>query len=117
MQAKSLRFGRGFTVVLGNRRVQAAQMVIAPGHSEGGPNNRHRGCDQWLFVVAGSGVALVKHRRIHLKGGTLLLIEHGERHEIRNTGRALLKTLNLYAPPGYTKDGDELPAAKPLPPD
>ena len=45
--------------------------------------------------------------------GTLLLIEHGDQHEVRNTGGELLKTLNIYSPPAYTKQGDELPAAKP----
>jgi mannose-6-phosphate isomerase-like protein (cupin superfamily) len=113
MKKKALRFGKGFKVVLGNRRVQGAQMVIAPGDSEGGPTNRHRGSDQWLLVIAGSGVAIVSGRRHALKPYSLLLIEHGERHEIRNTGRGALKTVNFYSPPGYTKDGDELPAAKP----
>ncbi len=112
MKIKTLQFGKGFKVMLGNRRVQAAQMVIPPGKSEGGPGNRHRGSDQWLFVVAGTGIARIKGRRMALKTGALLLIEHGEKHEILNTGRGLLKTLNLYSPPGYTKDGDELPAAK-----
>jgi len=109
----TLRFGRGFKVALGNQRVQAAQMVIAPGHSEGGPRNRHRGTDQWLFVVSGTGAAIVAGRRLNLKRHSLLLIEHDERHEIRNTGRVPLKTLNLYSPPGYTKSGNELPPAKP----
>jgi hypothetical protein len=45
--------------------------------------------------------------------GTLMLIEHKDQHEIRNTGRALLRTLNFYIPPSYTKSGDELPPAKP----
>jgi mannose-6-phosphate isomerase-like protein (cupin superfamily) len=87
-------------------------MVIEPGKSEGGPRNRHRGADQWLFVISGTGVALIKGRRYSLKSGSLLLIEHGDQHEIRNTGRALLKTLNLYSPPAYTKNGDELPRAR-----
>lgn len=113
MQSKTLRFGKGFKVMLGNQRVQAAQMVIAPGGSEGGPANRHRGADQWLYVVAGSGTARVSKRRIRLHSGSLLLIEHGERHEIQNTGRTALRTLNLYAPPAYTRQGNELPAAKP----
>lgn len=43
---------------------------------------------------------------------SLLLIEHGERHEVRNTGRSVLKTLNFYPSPAYTESGDELPAAK-----
>ena len=88
-------------------------MVIAPGDAEGGPTNRHRGADQWLFVVEGTGVAKINGRRYPLRRGTLLLIEHKDQHEVRNTGRALLKTLNLYAPPAYTRDGDELPRAKP----
>jgi mannose-6-phosphate isomerase-like protein (cupin superfamily) len=113
MKRKTLRFGKGFKVIMGNRRVQAAQMVIAPGNSEGGPKNRHRGSDQWLLVIAGSGVAIVSGRRHALKQHSLLLVEHGEQHEIRNTGRSTLKTLNFYSPPGYTKGGDELPNAKP----
>jgi mannose-6-phosphate isomerase-like protein (cupin superfamily) len=51
-------------------------------------------------------------RHVPLQAGTLVLIEHGDRHEIRNNGRAPLKTLNFYVPPAYTKSGDELPRAK-----
>src|SRR5882724_9071472 len=113
MKRKTLRFGKGFRVTFGNRRCQAAEMVIEPGGAEGGPKNRHRGADQWLFVVAGRGVALIKGTRYPLKTGTLLLIEHADQRLIRNTGRSLLKTLNVYSPPAYTRSGDELPAARP----
>jgi mannose-6-phosphate isomerase-like protein (cupin superfamily) len=113
MKRKHLRFGRGFQVLMGNRRVQAAQMTIAPGDSEGGPRNRHGGADQWLFVVSGRGTAVIKGHSYPLSAGSLLLIERGERHEIRNSGRQPLKTLNFYSPPAYTADGDELPAARP----
>ena len=103
-----LRFGAGFKVVVGNRHGQAATMTIAPGDCEGGPDNRHRGADQWLFVESGSGTAIVEGRRHPLRAGTLILIERGDRHEIRNTGRRPLRTLNIYVPPAYTKNGDEL---------
>jgi mannose-6-phosphate isomerase-like protein (cupin superfamily) len=113
VKRKTMRFGRGFRVVLGNRRTQAAQMVIEPGGAEGGPGNRHRGADQWLFVVHGTGRAHVQGRSYSLRSGVLLLIEHGEQHEIRNTGRTPLQTLNFYSPPAYRADGRELPPAKP----
>jgi mannose-6-phosphate isomerase-like protein (cupin superfamily) len=113
MRYKKLRFGKGFNVVLGNRRSQAAQMVLEPGDAEGNAANRHAGADQWLFVVAGTGVAKVNGRRVPLREGSLLLIEHGDRHEIRNNGRARLVTLNFYVPPAYTSGGDELAAGKP----
>jgi mannose-6-phosphate isomerase-like protein (cupin superfamily) len=112
MQKATLRFARGFKVVLGNRRAQAATMTIAPGEAEGGPDNRHRGADQWLFVESGTGTATIDGRRLALRAGTLLLIERGERHEIRNTGRRPLRTVNLYVPPAYTKSGDELPRGR-----
>jgi mannose-6-phosphate isomerase-like protein (cupin superfamily) len=106
MRKKALRFGRGFRVAFDVRKAQAAEMVIAPGGSEGGGDNRHRGADQWLFVVSGSGVATVEGERVPLRAGTLLVIERGERHEVRNTGRTLLKTLNFYYPPAFDAQGD-----------
>jgi mannose-6-phosphate isomerase-like protein (cupin superfamily) len=112
MKRVSLRFGQGFKVAIGNRRSQSATMTLGPGDSEGGPANRHRGADQWLFVEAGRGVAIVNGMRIKLRAGSLVLIERGDRHEIRNTGRGPLKTLNVYVPPAYTKAGDELPRGR-----
>ena len=113
MPSKQLRFGEGFSVALGNRRAQAATMVIAPGDSEGGPDNRHRGADQWLYVRSGSGTAIVNGKRHALRAGSLLLIERGDTHEIRNSGRTALRTLNVYVPPAYTAGGDELPRGRP----
>lgn len=82
-----MQFGRGFRVI---------------------PDacNRHRGADQWLYVVSGTGEATVDGKRHRLRAGTLLLIEQREKHQVRNTGRGLLRTLNFYAPPAYRKDGN-----------
>lgn len=109
MKRKKLRWGKGYRVAFTNRRSQAAEMVLAPGDTEGGKDNRHRGADQWLYVLSGTGAATVNGKRVGLSEGTLLLIEQGDKHEIRNTGRTLLRTLNFYAPPAFTKNGDPLP--------
>jgi mannose-6-phosphate isomerase-like protein (cupin superfamily) len=87
-------------------------MVIPPGDAEGDPRNRHRGADQWLFVLAGSARALVNGKPYRLSAGSLMLIEHGDRHEIKNTGRGLLRTLNFYVPPAYRADGNPLPRGR-----
>jgi mannose-6-phosphate isomerase-like protein (cupin superfamily) len=113
MKRKQLRMGKGFRVALGNRRSQAAEMVLPPGDAEGDPKNRHHGADQWLFVVSGKGTATVNGKRYELKAGVLMLIERNDKHEIRNTGRALLRTLNFYVPPAYSKSGNPLPSARP----
>src|SRR5437868_15110941 len=106
MKRKLLRFGQGFRVALANRHAQAAEMTLAAGDSEGGPDNRHGGSDQWLYVTAGAGAAVINKKRYALRAGTLLLIERGDKHEIRNTGQEPLRTLNFYVPPAYTKEGD-----------
>lgn len=87
-------------------------MVLEPGDAEGDRGNRHRGADQWLYVLSGSGEATVNGRRHPIRRGSLVFIERREKHEIKNTGKALLRTLNLYAPPAYRKDGNPLPRGK-----
>jgi mannose-6-phosphate isomerase-like protein (cupin superfamily) len=101
MQSKTLDFDEGFRVAFGNVRAQGAVMTIAPGEREGDAQNRHAKADQWLYVVEGSGTAVVEGKPQTLRPGVLLLIEKGERHEVRNDGQQPLKTLNLYVPPEY----------------
>lgn len=101
MQILRLDFGPGFEVVTQNGRAQAAVMTLSEGDSVGGPDNRHEESDQWLFVVSGSGLAIVEGEEVEITGGTLLVIERGEGHEIRNTGGESLETLNIYVPPAY----------------
>lgn len=112
MPSVRLRFAKGFNVALSNRRAQLATMVLSPGDTEGGPDNRHRGADQWMFVVSGTGTATTGSRRHRLRPGTLVLIERGTTHRIENTGQTPLKTLNVYVPPAYTRSGNERAAGR-----
>lgn len=112
MRHKMLAFAEGFRVAVTVREGQVAEMTIAPGDSEGGPQNRHRGADQWLFVVDGEGTAIVDGAMQPLQAGSLLVVEHGEHHEIRNTGTRPLKTLNFYYPPAFDAEGDPVGPGK-----
>jgi len=112
MRRASIQFRKAFDVVLSNASAQAAEMTLRPGKSEGGQDNRHRGSDQWLFVVSGRGTAIVNGHEYSLTKGMLILIERGDTHEIRCTGRTPLRTLNVYVPPAYDSGGDELAAGR-----
>jgi mannose-6-phosphate isomerase-like protein (cupin superfamily) len=112
VKSDQLAFRQGFRVSIGNARSQAAVMVLPPGGCEGGSDNRHARADQWLLITDGKGVAVINGRKIALRPGKLLLIEAGDRHEVRNTGRSLLKTVSIYLPPAYRGNGDELPAGR-----
>lgn len=50
-------------------------MVLAVGAKEGGHDNLHRGADQWLYVVEGSGIAVINGHKNKLKTGAMMLIE------------------------------------------
>lgn len=113
MKQEQLKFTKGFRVSVGNKKAQGAVMVLAAGGKEGDANNLHRGADQWLLVTEGTGLAIINGHRIKLRSGSLLLIEAGDTHEIRNTGRGLLKTVNVYVPPAYNARGEELLTGKP----
>jgi mannose-6-phosphate isomerase-like protein (cupin superfamily) len=100
MKHDRLNFRPGFRLST-NAKSQGAVMVLPVGGKERGPDNFHRNADQWLVVLEGTGVALINGNKIELTAGTMLLIEAGNRHEIRNTGRRLLKTVSVYVPPAY----------------
>ncbi len=91
----------GFGLLAKTGRGQAATMVLEPGRSTGGPNNRHEGSDQWLYVISGEGKAVVEGEERKIREGSLLLIEAGEAHEISNDGDGPLETFSIYSPPAY----------------
>ena len=101
---------RGFFKVLaGTHSLQAAKMVLRPGQSSGEFGAEHPRSEQWLLVVTGTGRARVGKSRVAIKTSSLLLIEKDEPHQITNTGRTPLVTLNFYAPPAYTPKGELRP--------
>jgi mannose-6-phosphate isomerase-like protein (cupin superfamily) len=112
MKSDQLSFRAGFRLSIANSKSQAAVMVLPVGGKEGGSDNLHQGADQWLFVVDGSGIAIVNGRKKALKAGTIVLLEAGDRHEICNTGRTLLKTVSVYVPPAYRDEETVLPAGR-----
>ena len=96
-----------FSILHSTTDAQAAMMTLRPGQSTSDePVNEHPRCEQWLFIISGSGKATLGKRRIALRAGSLLLIEKGEAHRIENTGKSPLVTLNFYCPPAYTKSGE-----------
>ncbi len=113
MQSARTRFYTDFSVLIGNAKSQAAVMVLEPGATEGSADNRHRGADQWLIVMDGLGEVIIEGATTELAYGVVVLIEHGEAHEILNTGQTPLKIISIYAPPAYDTDGELLPAGKP----
>jgi mannose-6-phosphate isomerase-like protein (cupin superfamily) len=103
-----------FDLLTNTRNLQAAMMTLRPGGtSDDEPSNEHASSEQWLFVLSGSGEARIgkrrgQLRRVKIEENSLLVIEKGELHQIRNTGKKSLRTINFYAPPAYDADGEPI---------
>jgi len=112
MKHVNLRDSRShFKPILQSRSVQAAVMTLKPGESSSDRmENEHPRAEQWLFVTSGTGEAKVDRRRLRVRAGTLLLIPKGAPHQVSNTGRVRLVTLNFYSPPAYTRAGRVKPS-------
>jgi mannose-6-phosphate isomerase-like protein (cupin superfamily) len=100
-----------FDVLASTRTAQAAVMVLKPGDtSDQSISNEHPRSEQWLLVVYSAGRATTarsgKPRSVRLGPGSLLFIERNELHQIVDTGRTPLRTINLYAPPAYDAEGN-----------
>ncbi len=101
MKKVDLSSREGFHIRAETDRGEVATMVLQPGESTGGPDNRHENGDQWMFVLSGSGEITVEGRTQELSPGELLLIERGDAHEVRAGDDEPFSTLNFYAPKEY----------------
>jgi mannose-6-phosphate isomerase-like protein (cupin superfamily) len=101
-----------FKILAQTRSAQLAVMTLPPGGTSGEVGNEHPRCEQWLWVLQGAGHAIINGRRVRLRQHSLLLIEKGELHQIVNSSRQTMRTLNLYAPPAYQTNGAVKPQAK-----
>lgn len=60
--------------------------------------------DQLLFIVEGSGVAIMNGTESAISAGTLVVVPEGAEHNLRNTGEDLMKLYTIYTPPAH-RDG------------
>lgn len=90
-----------FEVMATSEKSQIASMVLEPGQVSGEYGNEHAGSDQVLYVIEGQAIARIEGEEHELEIGDTVLIEAGEKHQIRCQGEEALRTLNFYAPPAY----------------
>lgn len=112
MQIAQLTLTDAFKVLFSVRQVQAAENGDCTWRGRRRARQSPPRCDQWLYVVDGTGEAVVEGQTHALQAGSLIAIERGETHEIRNTGNTPLKTVNFYHPPAYDAQGEPLPAGE-----
>jgi len=90
-----------FNIIGSTARCQLATMELLPDEATGSAEARHPSSDQWIFVLAGEGVAVVSGETFTLSPGSMLLVEAGETHKISGSDGEALRMLTVYSPPAY----------------
>lgn len=60
--------------------------------------------DQFLRFESGEGEVMIDGHRSKVSDGSAVIVPHGARHNVINTGKGPLKLYTLYSPPHH-KDG------------
>ena len=81
---------------------QLVTMSIPPKEDIG--SEVHPGTDQMLFIVAGSGRAVVDGDSVDVVENDVVVVPAGSRHNLINTGLGDLRLFTVYAPPHH-EDG------------
>ena len=94
--------GGGFTVFEGRTRPQ-----------EGPPLHRHRGQDEWWYIVEGEYLFEVDGQEIHACAGATVFAPRGSRHTFQNIGAVTGRTVTTVVPGGVDDFFEELEMAAP----
>lgn len=83
--------------------MQLVLMSLQPGEDIG--EERHMLVDQFFRFESGSGKCIIDGNKYDVKGGDVIIVPAGAKHNIINTSNSVaLKLYTIYAPPNH-KDG------------
>jgi mannose-6-phosphate isomerase-like protein (cupin superfamily) len=80
-------------------RSQLVLMSIRPGEEIG--EETHEGIDQILMFVEGEGEAVLAGESRRVRGGSVVVVPAGTRHNFITRGDAPLKLYTVYTPPEH----------------
>jgi mannose-6-phosphate isomerase-like protein (cupin superfamily) len=80
-------------------KTQLVLMAIPEGGEIGG--EVHKGHDQLLYFVTGSGRARIGEAECDIAAGDVSIVPSGVFHNFRNTGSGMLKLFTTYSPPEH----------------
>lgn len=89
-------------VLYTGKHLQLVLMALKPGEEIGA--EVHEGHDQFFRIESGSGEVLIDGKRTPVKDDDAVIVPAGARHNVINTGDAVLTLYTLYGPPEH-RDG------------
>ena len=89
-------------VLYTGKYLQLVLMTLKPGEEIGA--EVHEDHDQFFRIESGAGEVVIDGKRTPIKDDDAVIVPAGARHNVINTGDALLTLYTLYGPPEH-RDG------------
>jgi len=86
-------------VLYTGKYLQLVLMALKPGEEIG--EEVHEDHDQFFRIESGSGEVLIDGKRTAIQDDDAVIVPAGARHNIINTGEAVLTLYTLYGPPEH----------------
>ena len=86
-------------VIYTAKNLQLVLMTLQPGEEIG--DEVHTDRDQFFRVERGEGEARIDGVRAPIREETAMVVPAGARHNVKNTGKGLMKIYTIYAPPEH----------------
>ena len=86
-------------VLFTGEKSQLVIMSLRPGEDIG--EEVHKDVDQMLYLVKGTGVAVIEGKEVPFEKGAIFCVPKGTRHNVKNLGDEAMKLFTVYAPPQH----------------
>lgn len=86
-------------VIFTTKTIQLVLMSLKPGIEIG--KEKHSKTTQFIRIEKGTGIAIIRNKKLPLKDGDAIMIKPNTYHNIINTGKTPLKLYTLYSPPEH----------------
>jgi mannose-6-phosphate isomerase-like protein (cupin superfamily) len=87
-------------VLYTGQHLQLVLMALKPGEEIG--EEVHRDTDQFFRVEEGKGEVWIDGLRSKIKSDAAIVVPAGARHNIKNTGKEVMRLYTLYSPPVHS---------------
>jgi mannose-6-phosphate isomerase-like protein (cupin superfamily) len=86
----------------GSKKMSIATILINP--SEESKKHFHKKMEEIYYIVEGEGEIMIDDMISKIKKGHAILLPVGSLHQIKNTGKSILKFISADSPPYDEKD-------------
>jgi putative monooxygenase len=86
----------------GSKKISMATILINPGKES--IKHFHKEMEEMYYIIDGKGEVVIDGVEYEVKKGCAILLPIGSKHQVKNTGKSILKFISVDSPPFDEED-------------